>query len=40
MSTYEVGIVRFLGGRMVEFWGALDEARLLRQLGVLEAEVS
>jgi predicted ester cyclase len=29
----EAGIVRFDGGRMVEFWGVFDESALLRQLG-------
>ncbi len=28
----EAGIVRFAGGRMVEFWGVFDDAGLLRQL--------
>jgi predicted ester cyclase len=37
VETYEVGIARFADGKMVEFWGSFDEARLLRQVGVLES---
>lgn len=40
VETYEVGIVRFDDGKMVEFWGSFDEARLLRQVGVIENEAA
>ena len=33
INVAEAGIVRFEGGRMVEFWGVFDEARLMQQLG-------
>jgi len=32
VTTSEVGIVRFRDGRMEEFWGVLDEARLMHEL--------
>lgn len=32
VTTSEVGIVRFRDGRMDEFWGVFDEARLMREL--------
>ncbi len=35
VETVEVGIARFDDGKMVEFWGVVDEARLLRQVGVM-----
>ena len=28
VETHEVGIARFDDGKMVEFWGSFDEARL------------
>lgn len=40
VETHEVGIARFDDGKMVEFWGSFDEARLLRQVGVLESEAA
>ena len=32
LTASEAGVVRFEGGRMVEFWGVFDEAGLVRQL--------
>jgi len=31
----EIFVVRFTDGRMVETWGVVDMASLMRQLGVL-----
>ena len=40
VETFEVGIIRYEAGKMVEFWGSFDEARLLRQVGALESEAA
>lgn len=37
IETREVGIARYEDGKIVEFWGVVDDAQLLRQVGALDA---